>query len=102
MENLENFKGTQLDWELHKNTSWGDGNTKHGHVICMRQNGQLISFAGTWTPYNSMTTEEEAANAHLIAAAPELLNACIAAVKEIENNDIGILLNNAIKKALNI
>jgi len=43
----------------------------------MRQNGQLMAFAGTWTPYNSMTDEEELANAKLIAAAPDLLDALL-------------------------
>lgn len=67
------FKGTQFDWELYPNTSWGErGSSKRGHVICMNVNGQSASFAGTWTPFNLMTEEEELANAKIIVNSPKM------------------------------
>ena len=98
------FKGTQFEWELHPNTSFGDGNrVRSGHVICMRQNGELKAFAGTWTPFNSMTDEEELANATLMVNARELLETLQHLVKESMLSHAGDeIAKQAIEKATHI
>lgn len=81
------FKGTKNEWCLCKN--WDDNfievGTKEAHNIALV----------------NKEYEEAEANAQLISAAPELLNACQLALGGIDpKSDIGKQIKKAINKAL--
>lgn len=91
------FKGTQGEWRL------GSAEDSNIHIS---SNGWL-GFTKVY--YNYTRGEEHIHNAHLISAAPELLQACIAienTLRTMTNNPVSALLmtqlQQAIHKALNI
>ena len=86
-------KHTQGEWEISKNQNQGVRINVGSDPIKMTT---ICSLSG------SPREEEVNANAKLIAAAPDMLDALIK-IKEIggfsSDGKIGILINNAIKKA---
>lgn len=90
---MNEFKGTPGPWEVEPNPgkgSWvGDSKGNWSALSCGRSN------------------DEGEANAHLIAAAPDMLEALQEAIKELEfhnwhNTSTGFKIQQAINKALNI
>jgi len=73
---MNEFKGTTQTWHLAKNSSWGsDVDSGPGYLIMFGTEGKRKCLASVYTGFKSMTAEECTANAHLIAAAPDLLEA---------------------------
>lgn len=75
------------------------------HILCGTRRSVIIAEHS----FESISNEEMKANAHLIAAAPELLNASIQALRYMQktginydNADIYNSLDSAIKKALGL
>lgn len=92
------FKGTQGNWVINKQYEMDNGNIClpidcDVNEICTLQSG--LEF-----------DNEEIANANLIASSPELLEACISALHELQllipGVDISVIdrLESAINKAL--
>ena len=87
---MTEFKGTKGEWEVNANTD------------------MILTDNGAYRPNSVMITlatkEELEANAYLIAAAPDLLEALQDLVKICEENNVGAeleLSKKAIEKALN-
>lgn len=95
-ENKYEFKGTKGDWEVVADYKISTiGGRPHAQAYCMavglQPNGRLIEDL------------EGKANAHLIAAAPDLLQACIGIANELHDTDARREpIIAAIHKALNI
>ena len=90
---MEEFKGTNGKWTLHPHAS---------ACVCLKD-VRIIANCGGYC--NSIEFErivaENEANAKLIAAAPELLNACIEALKYVSAEEPACdTLHAAIDKAL--
>lgn len=90
---MKEFKGTKGKWGLHPHAS---------ACVCLKD-GRIIANCGGYR--NSVeferTDAENEANARLIAAAPELLNACIEALKYVSAEEPAYdTLHAAIDKAL--
>ena len=90
---MKEFKGTKGKWRLHPHAS---------ACVCLKD-GRIIANCGGYC--NSIEFEriasENEANARLIAAAPELLNACIEALKYVSAEEPAYdTLHAAIDKAL--
>ena len=90
---MEEFKGTKGKWTLHPHAS---------ACVCLK-GGRIIANCGGYC--NSIEFErivaENEANAKLIVAAPELLNACIEALKYVSAEEPAYdTLHAAIDKAL--
>jgi hypothetical protein len=90
------FKGTKGEWIVEKELGYDCDVIYKGGEIC-------------WLGLSDVIDEEKVANAKLIAAAPELLEACVMAleaVKELHEHQEGwheeqSFLEAAINKALN-
>jgi hypothetical protein len=82
------FKGTKGNWKISKS-----GNETF-NICITAEDGGSVCFITNWY--------EAGNNAKLIAAAPELLEACINALKHHQggHSDIGYELRSAINKAL--
>ena len=98
------FKGTKGEWKVFDFKG-------EGPVIDIALGQELCAIAQVYSPiemaYDEKQTLEHKANAQLIAAAPELLNASMAALRfmqktgiNYDNADIYNSLNSAINKAL--
>ena len=90
---MKEFKGTKGKWTLHP----------HAIACVCLKGGRVIANCGG--DYNSIEFEriaaENEANAKLISAAPELLNACIEALKYVSVEEPAYhTLHDAIDKAL--
>lgn len=90
---MKEFKGTKGKWTLHPHAS---------ACVCLK-GGRVIANCGGYC--NSIEFERIAAenesNAKLISAAPELLNACIEALKYVSVEEPAYhTLHAAIDKAL--
>lgn len=106
-ENKYEFKGTPQKWI-------GGGYANGCHFVCAYddENSRQIPIAYVEKPIHDtviLTKEQSEANLKLIAAAPELLQACIVLQQTLEplvNNpvheDLMNQLKQAIHKALNI
>jgi hypothetical protein len=94
MEN--NFKHTPGPWKIFYPTV---GDCGFGIDTADEKNSIVVmdTEAGI---YSAETREEDLANAKLIAAAPDLLEACLAALdSKLHWNQINSMLKKAIKKA---
>lgn len=111
------FKGTPPPWYLSTPKSygsWAGFNTNKGLCIGVYAAGDDLEAICQVRKDNLLVFNEQdhEANAHLIAAAPELLQACIDAFNFIEQynceasqgqiNDLSYTLQSAINKSLNI
>ena len=90
---MKEFKGTNGKWSLHPHAS---------ACVCLKD-GRIIANCGGYC--NSIEFEriaaENEANARLIAASPDLLNACIEALKYVSAEEPAYdALHAAIDKAL--
>ena len=90
---MEEFKGTKGEWSLHPRAI---------ACVCLKD-GRVVANCGAYfnsTEFERIAAENEA-NAKLISAAPELLNACIEALKDVSVEEPAYhTLNAAIDKAL--
>jgi len=95
---MENFKGTPGPWEIQPNVKT---------LVCTIGKSRSICTTGNWSdstrPFE--TDLENEANAKLIAAAPELLDALQKCVKLLKQNNMECYETKdaeaAINKALN-
>ncbi|EOF4340090.1 hypothetical protein ACKWFO_001989 [Enterobacter hormaechei] len=73
---MKDFKGTKDEWFVDDD-SWSDGD--HAVITCEARDGMvpiaLINGAGSESGYAEEFSSEQRANAQLIAAAPDLLEA---------------------------
>ncbi len=96
------FNGTEGKWYVDKNTSFHSDKCGWFGISCdnKRDYKQLAESCH----YGNVSKNEAEANAHLIAAAPELLEAAIRVI-EWTNENISktkfAILRQAINKALN-
>lgn len=90
MRDME-FKGTKGKWHTNHAVMGGEDQIHILSERCGRSLAVIPNF-----------NKEDEANAHLIAAAPELLNACIVALSAIDIEDVKAydIVKNAISKAL--
>lgn len=91
------FKGTPGKWKV---TKIGEANPMVNscgfHELEPRMD---IWFSNAHTVKSA---SEALANAHLIAAAPDLLEACVAALEVVDSREVYEKLQQAIHKALNL
>jgi len=92
---MDNWKGTKGKWRIK------DGNYENGRGM-FSITTHTTNIATIW---GAVEEKETIPNAKLIAAAPNLLNACKNAIKELElingSKEIAVLeLEKAIEKAL--
>jgi hypothetical protein len=73
------MKHTQGEWTREDNSIVGQ------RYVCELSDWHIVAAGGQYDAINQALTEERDANARLIAAAPELLEACKAVLPYIEN-----------------
>ena len=98
------FKGTKGEWISRHNGSYMEVNRKEDFEDGKRLSISVMVFNVKDGECIFDGTYEAEANAHLIAAAPELLNALQDLVRFCEDNNVGAELEyakDAINKALN-
>jgi hypothetical protein len=94
---MENQKHTQGEWLLHENLRSinSENNTPIATVW-------YKNIANVWYNNTTMVAEEEGlANAKLISAAPDLLEACIEALNDYEKNELPNSISKKLKQAIN-
>ncbi|MGP3209196.1 hypothetical protein ACTVPS_01765 [Serratia marcescens] len=100
---MSGFKGTPGPWEV-------DRNNVHSGRIATIHHCIGNDWVEIWSPDWPDTEEKQEANARLISAAPELLEALISARKELEGYEQELTgeaynnpaINSAINKALGV
>jgi len=97
------FKHTKGNWIFKE---WEQEGTNFYHIRSEKQFTDLIATIHRWKGH--IDKREALANAKLIAAAPDLLNALMAVYQDIElqnaeggSDELNVLVQNAINKATN-
>ena len=101
------FKGTKGNWTAKENASFHEVRIEDSRNTALSINVMLNKFDEKGELHDHNLTEENKANAKLIAASPELLNALQTSIKAFDELKISPNQNcykqalNAINKALN-